>query len=578
MRTPRWMIAAGALIVFLLVGWLIIQQTVRVEEVQGTVTAGGKPIRGAVIRVKATEFQTRTDEAGRFVLSGFPPRFSVPVTAWLNGHYISGATAYPWKRTVEIPLQTYRTTDNADYAWIAPQVEGRSGVEEFLVQAGLSVAAKLSFNRVFLPLSARLQLGCRDCHGRTIFDQWAPGAHAQGNNNLRFMTMYNGTDVQGNKSPPTQYGFHQDYGRFPIRPDRDRPYHGPGFKLDFPDQAGNCATCHTPGAALRNPYGTDPNLVSGIDATGSHCDFCHKVADVAIDPVSQLPYENMPGVLSMELRRPAGDPQIFFGPFDDVAVGPDTFSSLQDESRFCAPCHNASFWGTPVYQSYSEWLASSYPKEGKTCQSCHMKPDGITTNFAPGRGGLERDPQKIFMHDFPGAADIALLRDTANLELRASREGNIVSVEVAITNENAGHHIPTDHPMRNIILVVSPTDAQGKALSLLDGPRVPEWGGVGDASNDYAGQAGKGFAKILEELWTEIAPSAAYWRQSRIIADTRIPAKETDVTRYKFRTDQPGMIIVDARLIFRRAFKDLAEAKKWEIPDVEMEHETLILP
>jgi len=43
------------------------------------------------------------------------------------------------------------------------------------------------------------------------------------------------------------------------------------------------------------------------------------------------------------------------------------------------------------------------------CQICHMAADGVTTNFAPGNGGGERDPRTIFTHRFPGASDVDLL-------------------------------------------------------------------------------------------------------------------------------------------------------------------------
>lgn len=575
MRRWIWvtLVIAAVLLGSVGITWLIW----RIDEVRGIVTEEGRPVTGAVVRVKTTTYKAVTNESGAFTLVGFPHAFRVHVTAWKDGYYIGGTVAWPWKRTVTIALQRYHTADNPDYAWIPPVIENRSGFKNFFIQTGLSAAARISFNRAFLPLAARLELGCADCHGQ-IFEEWAGSAHAQGVNNIRFLTMYNGTDTQGNKSPETRYGFHRDYGRFPLRPDLNAPYYGPGFKLDFPDQAGNCAACHAPTAALSYPYGTDINLVEGINRLGSHCDFCHKVVDVRVNPVTQLPYENMPGILSMELRRPQGEPQLFFGPFDDVDVGPDTFLPLQNESRYCAACHNANFWGTPIYQSYAEWLASPYPQEGKTCQACHMKPNGVTTNFAPGRGGLERDPEKIFTHAFPGAADVALLQDTAKLELSAQQEGNRILVEVRVTNENGGHHIPTDHPMRNILLLVTATDAQRNELQYLGDQVIPEWGGVGDEPNDYAGRPGKGYAKILEELWTEVSPTAAYWSQTRIQSDTRIPAKETDTSVYEFLVPKGGgEVRIEARLIFRRAFKPLAELKKWGLEDILMEAETVTL-
>ena len=407
---------------------------------------------------------------------------------------------------------------------------------------------------------------------------YSSSAHARGTSNIRFMTMYNGTDVKGNRSPPTSYGASQDWGRFPLRPDPGQPYYGPGFKLDFPDQAGNCAACHMPSQAMAAPLDTDLNKLAPDAIQGTSCDFCHKVVAVRLSPAGNLPHENMPGVLSMQLRRPDGEPQVFFGPYDDVDVGPDTYSPLQDQGQFCAPCHNASFWGTPVYQSYAEWLNSPYRTEGKTCQTCHMKPDGVTTNFAPAHGGLERDPQRIFTHGFPGAADEDLLKHTASLKVDASRLGDRILVDVTVTNENAGHDIPTDSPLRSIMLVVSATGSDGKPLDYLGSDVLPDWAGQGKGPADYAGRPGKAYAKVLEELWTEVSPTAAYWRQTKVKHDSRIPARASDVTRYEFRAPASGNVIVDASLIFRRAFIELARQKGWDITDIVMNSAMIKVP
>lgn len=578
MTARRWGLVAAAVVLAQLIAGLIVLLSWRVGEVPGLVTAEGRPVAGAVVRVKTTGVETRSDENGRFVLQGFSPRFRVSVTAWVDGYYIGGGVARPWKRILAIDLKRHLTGDNPGYGWIPPAIEGRSGVGDFMIKAGLSVTARLSFNRLFLPFTSKVRLGCADCHGRTIYDQYAASAHAQGTNNIRFLTMYNGTDVKGNKSPLTSYGVSRDYGRFPLRPDPNQPWYGPGFKLDFPDQAGNCASCHMPGEATSAPYNTDINKLASDAVQGTHCDFCHKIADVRLDSATNLPYENMPGVLSIELRRPAGGPQMFFGPFDDVDVGPDTYSPLQNESKSCAPCHNASFWGIPVYQSYAEWLASPYPEEGKTCQSCHMKPDGVTANFAPGRGGLERNPESVFTHSFPGAADVDLLQHTARLEVDARRDGQRIVVSVRVTNENAGHDMPTDSPLRNMILVVTAKDAGAKELPYEGKQIVPAWGGTGDGPTDYAGRPGKGYAKILEELWTGVSPSAAYWRQTTLKEDTRIPARATDTTQYEFRAMDNGSATVEAKLIFRRAFPELAKQKGWELQDIEMTRQPLTLP
>ena len=114
-----------------------------------------------------------------------------------------------------------------------------------------------------------------------------------------------------------------------------------------------------------------------------------------LNPDSHVPYNNRPGVLSYSFLRPNSEKQIFFGPYDDVDAGVDVHLPLMSESEYCAGCHDASFWNVPIYKSYSEWYHSPYRENEVTCQDCHMKPNGHTTNFAYKRGGLERDPQSI---------------------------------------------------------------------------------------------------------------------------------------------------------------------------------------
>jgi len=40
---------------------------------------------------------------------------------------------------------------------------------------------------------------------------------------------------------------------------------------------------------------------------------------------------------------------------------------------------------------------------------------------------------------------------------------------------------------------------------------------VGDPEQGYyAGLLSKGFAKVLEELWSEVSPMGAYWNPTRV--------------------------------------------------------------
>ncbi|MBN1147152.1 MAG: carboxypeptidase regulatory-like domain-containing protein [Anaerolineales bacterium] len=500
----------------------------------------GVPVRGAVVRARTAEDKIIAGD-GAFILGGFTQTTAISVTAWAEGYYVGGVSAVPGGDPVTIMLKPYYTSDNPDYDWFSH--EGAEG-----------------------------SLSCSHC--MPCYEEWQVDAHSQSAVNPRFLTMYNGADVYGNYSPPTRFAYSRDYGSFPLHPDPNQPYYGPGYKLDFPETAGNCSTCHLPGQAAKpgQAYAADPNQAAGIEKEGVFCEFCHKVGAVTLDPSSGLPYPNMPGVLSMRLFRPYQDEQLFFGNFDDVTRRV-SYLPLYEQSAYCAACHYGVFWDTVIYNSYGEWLESPYsdPQNGETCQDCHMPPVDYDYFVYPEKGGLIRDRSRIFSHRMPGASDEGLLQNAVSLTLSAWPDNEAIIVEVRIVNDRTGHHVPTDSPLRHLILLVQATDAHGAELAQLDGPRVPEWGGVGDPQQGYyAGLPGKAFAKLLEESWTGIFPSGAYWNPTRIVSDNRLAAFAADASLYTFAAPPSGDVDVEVKLIFRRAFIELMDQKGWDAPDILM--------
>ncbi|NNC76179.1 MAG: hypothetical protein HKN93_11810 [Acidimicrobiia bacterium] len=512
-------------------------------------TADGTPVAGAVVRVQATSRSAVTDSTGSFVLKSDEPE---RLSAWAPGYYIAGGEEHAPGSSVQFTLHPLPATDNPEYEWITVSAGGK-GENQGCAACHSNVGTDLPFT---LPV-----------------DEWLQDAHSGSARNPRFLTMYLGMDVEGRFSPPTRYVTNRDYGRVPLPPDPAVAYYGPGYKLDFPDSAGNCGTCHVPVAAANDPYGVDQTDLVGIATEGITCDFCHKIWDVTLDTATAMPLPNRPGVLSFELLRPPEGQQFFAGPFDDVAPGEDTYSPLQTESAFCAPCHSAAFWDTVVYDSYGEWLHSPYsdPATGQTCQDCHMPVTGATHFVRPDAGGLARDPATIRSHLMPGASDEELLRNAVTMTAEAARNGDKLTVTVTITNDRTGHHVPTDSPLRHMILLISATDEAGISLDRLSGPVVPDWGGVGDpTTGHYAGLPGTAYAKVLEELWTGVSPTGAYWNQTRVLSDNRIAALASDTTRYEFVVGTDGRVEVTATLLFRRAFIDLMEQKGWNVADIEM--------
>ncbi len=521
--------------------------------VRGVVMDDSGPLAGSVVRLQTETHFTVTDAQGRFELTIPPPQQDVRITAWMPG-YLTGWATIPGgtEGTLEVVITPTRhyATDNPDYNWFSH--EGASG-----------------------------SLSCSHC--MPCYTEWRLDAHSQSALNPRFLSLYNGTTLTGRLGVPTAYRFDPDLGiDVPVAPSLGQGEGGvgPGFRLDFPDQGGNCAACHVPGAAARsgNAHNTDIQTISGIDTEGVFCEFCHKIGEVRVNPVTGLPNPDLPGVLSMRLYRPEADQQLFFGPFDDVARRV-SYLPLQEQSRFCASCHFGAFWGVVMYNSFGEWLDSPYsdPETGRTCQSCHMPPVSYDYFVYPAMGGLHRDPARILSHTMPGALDEAFLQTTAEVEIEAVRDGDALAVTVRVTNTGAGHHIPTDNPLRNVILLVNALDAEGNPLAFLDGATIPAWGGVGDPTQGYyAGLPGVLYAKVLADFYTGETPTYAYWRQTRLVSDNRIPALATDESHYRFAlpTDA-GEITVSARLLLRRAFIELMDLKNWNIPDIPMAYVTL---
>jgi len=477
-----------------------------VQTVSGRVLHDEAPLAGAVVRIQATAISAASDSDGRFELIGIMGNAPLVVTAWKAGFYIEGVEASPGDQNAIIRLDPYPEHDYQYYAWISPEPPPEE------------------------------KANCSGCHPQAL-GQWKSNLHSQAAVDPLVLMMYNGTDIEGN------------------------PGIEPGFRIDYPGALGSCANCHAPTAALKDgSWATDMNSISGVDRNGVFCDYCHKIIATTPDSTG-----SRPGFLSIELRRPDPTTQLFLGTFDD-SPGKDSYHPLYGDSTYCAPCHQYYNNRVLIYSSYPEWARSRYAAEGIDCQACHMKPDGITTNIAPDKGGVERAASTIPSHMQMGPDAELFIAEALGVSTTASVQDRVLEIAVSIENRGGGHHIPTGNPMRNMLLLVDAEDQDDTALRHLSGDRLPEWAGLGSGPDDYAGAAGKGFAKILEDQ-DGIFP-APQWRVAFIKEDSRIPAHSTDVSRYRFAIPEgTKKITVTATLIFRKTFKPWADAKGWPAED-----------
>ncbi|NIS81031.1 MAG: hypothetical protein GTO14_12670 [Anaerolineales bacterium] len=483
--------------------------------ITGRVIAAGDqtPVPQSLVSLRASDFQTISEEDGSFTLRIPDQLGDFEITAWAPGYYIASEVIAEPQTDLTLTLRPHHRSDQAGYTWIDPTADSSENA-------------------------------CGNCHPM-ILPQWGGNAHGQAISNRRFYSFYNGTDVSG------------------------RALDAPGYLKDFPGTSGNCATCHAPGVGVDAAFATEMDTIRGLVTAGIHCDFCHKVGGVYLDPGDDQVYANVPGVLSMQLLRPPEGEQIFIGPYPDIH-DPDTYHPVFSQSAFCAPCHSFSFWGTEIYNSYGEWLASDYAAQGITCQACHMPPSGETTFALPEQGGLEHPPERIPSHFQLGVSDLDFMGSTVVLDVAHEVAAGTLRLEVELTNATAGHHVPTDHPGRHLILRVSALNVDGEPLPLKQGTSLPAW--IGDLS----GEPGEVFAKVLKNARTGAYPVVDYWNPTLIHSDTRIPANESHSSVYEFELGDE-QVTIQIQVLFRRLFQPIAEKYLWDITDVILAEETITL-
>lgn len=222
-----------------------------------------------------------------------------------------------------------------------------------------------------------------------------------------------------------------------------------------------CLNCHTPlenqqeriVTGLKNGDVHEPvtHLNDRFDATlrdeGITCAVCHVRDGVILGP----------GL--------ANDPP------HPVASGASALSQ-----ELCESCHNVQGQLTETlicnFATGDEWRASGFPEEGKGCIDCHMPP--VSRPLVMGGvvrvghhhtwlgAGIAKRPQEAeaFRAGYEPGYDV---------EIRAHRSeptkgGGEVLIDAVITNERAGHELPTGDPERFISLDLVLLDHNGTSL------------------------------------------------------------------------------------------------------------------
>jgi hypothetical protein len=492
--------------------------------VEGRIFDGstGQPLAGAEVKIQAsmTERATSKDDGSFRIDTDRVPGEAVVITAGAPDQTKTGPAFYNGRASalvgdtnVEISLVPVVLTDDMNYEFSTPQ-------------------------------------DCSLCHSLK-FQEYQDTGHRNAAKNTWVKDLYDGSGTPGTGA------------------------NGFTFKGAHPELAGDCAECHAPMEAAKHPPDTTEfNQVTGSAYEwGVSCDVCHKTIGII--------HPDLPGTMGMLFARGSRETQ--FGPLSDSSpnfpnVMRSAYNPLHSSALLCAACHEDNndhdFDGdyldegsVPSEATYSEWLESPYAVPGpefESCQDCHMQPKGDNTACQQYQS-IVRDPSQIHSHDFEGTTN-EYLQNAATLRLVARREGGQLVLDAAVTNDRTGHHVPSGVTVRNMILLVTATDAGGSSLTFVPeaSSTVPEWGGVGDpAQGYYAGLPGKGFTKILSDGVNDFV----FFTEARTVkSDNRIPAGVTDWSTYVYQLpDGFAPVRVTGRLIYRRAFRATVDLKGWTL-------------
>ena len=482
------------------------------------------PIEGALVTLQATTTQASTNAAGEFALDIPDGGSNLVIVGANKGHYNKSITTDSPAAGAEILLQPVTIGTNASYEFVEPEL-------------------------------------CAGCHPNQK-SEWDNSAMARTGTNAWVHDVYNGDGTPGGMG-----GF--VYTRDSVH------------AANVPDA--DCASCHQPESWIAAGYSGrlegpgDVGYPSDAASHGISCETCHKIADVDTQKM------NFPGIFpaAVQFNLPEVGTQVQYGVLPDVGyhVAGTMEASYQPqmEAEICSTCHqdNAdpnedhTFTGITSEPTFDEWRQSSYGNDPNspmytTCTDCHMPPSGHDTISVAVT--LTRDPDTVRTHAIEGTTP-AYLENAVELSMQTQVVDNALQVEVTIDNSLTGHHVPTGVPVRNMVLLVEAwEDGQDPLVNPLvhtGTQTVHALGGIGDpAQGYYAGLPGKLYAKVDQ---ADSGQSPTFFTDATsVVFDNRIPALALDQTSYTFAVPVgSGTIRVRARLIYRRAFRALVDAKGW---------------
>lgn len=206
-----------------------------------------------------------------------------------------------------------------------------------------------------------------------------------------------------------------------------------------PEGAQGCNECHAPlteqqkraraGSGPFSKWGPNPLYDRALEMSGLTCAACH-----------------------VRKRRVHGPPKRETPEGENDATTTGKHGGVErtpyfEKSEFCQGCHQFNSGGPngkAIQNTFNEWKASIWAKEGVQCQNCHM-------------------PQR--KHLWRGIHDKDMVQGAVDLDVKIDRKSpkDIVAATIVLTNTGAGHYFPT-YITPSVDVIVELEDGSGKPI------------------------------------------------------------------------------------------------------------------
>lgn len=272
-----------------------------------------------------------------------------------------------------------------------------------------------------------------------------------------------------------------------------------------------CLGCHAPIAVLLG----DLVLSRKTSWEGVTCDYCHSIREVqenGPNPKAKVEFSDLKSGPSKDSVSPAHR---------------TAYSAVHTSALACAVCHQyTNSLGFPVVTTYSEWKESVSGQAEQECQRCHMY---LVKGSVVDPRVKREAAHEVNLHEMPGSHSIEQLNRALKAQMSAARDGDRLVVTVKLTNEGAGHYLPTGSPMRQLVLVVRATPYGSDAMM---------------EERTYS-------RTLADAAGTPIKyEHVAFLKAAKVVSDTRLAPEQTKTETFSFPIPRGKKAQVDAMLYY----------------------------